>query len=74
MRLWPGLVAAACCAASAAGVAYLHGFDRALGHEDWRHRPELIKAYSGEVVFRAGPCGVPAAAALLSAWSGVWHL
>jgi hypothetical protein len=62
------LVAFACCLGAAVGVAYLHGFDRALEHVDWRYRPELIEAYLGEIVFRSGPCVLAGTAALLSAW------
>jgi hypothetical protein len=71
MRVWRGLVALACCVASAGGTAYLHGFERALGHEDRQYRPALIQAYSDEVVFRAGPCVVLAVAVPLATWFGV---
>ena len=71
MRTAAGVIAVACCLAAMAGIAYLHGFERALGHEEWRHRPALVEAYSSEVVFRAGPCALLAAAAALAAWFGV---
>jgi hypothetical protein len=45
MRIAAAFVAVLVCAASAGGIAYLHGFERALGHEAWQHRPVLIRAY-----------------------------
>jgi hypothetical protein len=67
MRTAAVFVAVLCCVAAAGGIAYLHGFERALGHEAWRHRPALIRAYSGEVAFRAGACALLAVAAVLAA-------
>jgi hypothetical protein len=56
MRSGLRFFAAACCLVAAGAVVNLHGFERALGHDDWQYRPALIAAYSREVVFRAGPC------------------
>lgn len=72
MRTVAGLIAVVCCAAAVGGIAYLHGFERALGHEDWQYRSALIRAYSDEVIFRAGPCALLAVAAVLAARFGVW--
>ncbi|MBO0699821.1 MAG: hypothetical protein J2P46_15595 [Zavarzinella sp.] len=71
MRIAAGLIAVACCVAAVGAIAYLHGFQRALGSEDWQYRPELIRVYSGEVVVRAGPCVLLAVVAVLAALSGV---
>jgi hypothetical protein len=71
MRTAAGLIAVVCCAAAVGGITYLHGFERALGHEHWQYRPALIRAYSDEVIFRAGPCVLLAIVAVLAAWSGV---
>jgi hypothetical protein len=71
VRIVAGLVAVVCCAAAAVGIVYLHGFERALGREDWQYRPVLIHAYADEVVFRAGPCVLFAVAAAIAAVSGV---
>lgn len=72
MRAAAGFIAVVCCVAAVGEIAYLHGFERALGHEAWRHQPELIRAYSDEVIFRAGPCLLLAVAAVIAARSGVW--
>ncbi len=71
MRTWSGLIAVVYCLAAAGAIVYLHGFERAQGQEDWQYRPALIRVYSDEVVSRAGPCVVFAAAAALSALYGV---
>ncbi|MGL6073870.1 MAG: hypothetical protein ACRC8S_06895 [Fimbriiglobus sp.] len=56
MRTVAALIAVVCCVAAVIGIAYLHGFERGFGREEWRHRPALISAYETEVRFRAGPC------------------
>jgi hypothetical protein len=67
MGRWCGLVASILCFAGAVGASHLHGYERALGSEDWQYRAALIEAYSGEVAFRAGPCVLAGIAALFAA-------
>jgi cytochrome c biogenesis protein CcdA len=66
MRTSLGCIAAVCALVGAVEIARLHGYERALGRDDWQYRSALIEAYSDEVVFRAGPCVLAALAALLS--------
>jgi hypothetical protein len=73
MRTWLGSIAVVCCVAAVGGIAYIHGFERALGHVAWQHRLTLIRAYSDEIAFRGGPCVLLAVAAVLAARSGVLH-
>jgi hypothetical protein len=72
VRRWRGWIALVVCVAAAAGVAHLHGYERGLGHEDWRYRPALIGAYSRDVAFHAGPCVLAGIAAVLAAWRRTW--
>jgi hypothetical protein len=67
MRIGLASIAVVCCLAAIGGIAYFHGFERAMGREEWQYRPALIRAYSDEVVFRAGPCMLLAVAAVLAA-------
>lgn len=69
VRITAASLAVGCCVAAVGGIAYLHGFERALGEEAWERRPELIGVYSSGVVFRAGPCGLFALASVGTAFA-----
>ena len=53
------------CLAATAGVALLHGYERALGHEEWRFDVRLVKAHADEIPIHAGPLGILALASVL---------
>ncbi len=54
------------CLGATAGIAYLHGYERVLGHEEWRFETRLVRAYANEIPIHAGPLGILALASVLS--------
>jgi hypothetical protein len=58
MRFVYTIISLLAALAATAGIAYLIGHSRALGHEEWRFEMRLVRAYSGEVLLHAGPLGL----------------